>query len=72
MTSGEREKLLYRESITDRQKEIIQKCLNRLFSHPLWDEPEGEVDSLLVSARKQDELFAKKGLTERYVIYGEE
>nr|SPS04608.1 conserved protein of unknown function [Candidatus Nitrotoga fabula] len=72
MTSGEREKLLYRESITNRQKEIIQKCLNRLFSHPLWDEPEGEVDSLLVSARKQDELFAKKGLTERYVIYGEE
>lgn len=72
MTSGEREKLLYRESITDRQKEIIQKCLNRLFLHPLWDEPEGEVDSLLVSARKQDELFAKKGLTERYVIYGEE
>lgn len=72
MTSGEREKLLYREAITDRQKEIIQKCLCRLFSHPLWDEPEGEVDSLLVSARKQDELFAKKGLTERYVIYGEE
>lgn len=72
MTSGEREKLLYREAITDRQKEIVQKCLNRLFSHPLWDEPEGEVDSLLVSARKQDELFAKKGLTEKYVIYGEE
>lgn len=71
MTSGEREKLLYRDSITDLQKTIVGKCLNRLFSHPLWDEPEGEVDSLLVSARKQDELFAKKGLTERYVIYGE-
>ncbi|WP_144733291.1 HNH endonuclease domain-containing protein [Extensimonas perlucida] len=71
MTSEERERLLYRKPISDHQKAIIQKCLNRLFSHPLWDEPEGEVDSLLVSARKQDDLFSKKGLTEKYVIYGE-
>lgn len=71
MTSGERERLLYRKPMTEHQKEIIQKCFNRLFSHPLWDEPEGEVDSLLVSAKKQDDLFAKKGLTEKYVIYGE-
>lgn len=71
MTSAEREHLLYRESITEHQKTIIRKCLSRLFSHPLWDEPEGELDSLLVSARKQDEFFAKKGLTEKYVIYGE-
>jgi hypothetical protein len=71
MTSGEREKLLYRESMTEHQKTIVQKCLNRLFAHSLWDEPEGEVDSLLVSARKQDDLFTKKGLTEKDVIYGE-
>lgn len=71
MTSAEREHLLYRESISDHQKTIIQKCLSRLFSHPLWDEPEGELDSLLVSSRKQDEFFVKKGLTEKYVIYGE-
>ena len=71
MTSGERERLLYREPMTEHQKDIIQKCLNRLFSHPLWDEPEGEIDSLLVSAKKQDDLFNKKGLTEKYVIYGE-
>jgi len=70
MTSEEREHLLYREPMTDHQKTIISKCLARLFSHPLWDEPEGELDSLLVSARKQDELFAKKGLTEKYVIHG--
>jgi hypothetical protein len=71
MTSEEREKLLYREPMTQHQKGIIQQCLNRLFSHPLWDEPEGEIDSLLVSARKQDDLFSRKGLTEKYVIYGE-
>ena len=71
MTSDEREKILYREPISEHQKAIIQKCLNRMFSHPLWDEPEGELDSLLVSARKQDELFERKGLSQKYVIYGE-
>lgn len=70
MTNDERERLLYREPLTEHQKNIISKCLSRLFSHPLWDEPEGELDSLLVSARKQDDFFEKKGLTEKYVIYG--
>lgn len=69
-TNDEREHLLYREPISDKQKNIISTCLGRLFSHPLWDEPVGELDSLLVSARKQDDFFSKKGLTEKYVIYG--
>ena len=71
MTSEEREKLLYRSAIPSHQKSIIQTCLNRLFSHPMWDEPAGEIDSLLVSAKKQDDLFSRKGLTERYVIHGQ-
>ena len=71
MTNEEREKILYRESITEKEKNIIQKCLNRLFNHPMWDEPPGEVDSLLVSAKKQDELFSRKGLTEKFVIHGQ-
>lgn len=71
MTSDEREKILYRDPISPHQKKIISTCLSRLFNHLLWDEPEGEVDSLLVSARKQDELFQRKGLTEKFVIYGE-
>ena len=62
MTSDERKKILYRDPISPLQKNIIAICLNRLFNHLLWDEPEGEVDSLLVSARKQDELFQRKGL----------
>jgi hypothetical protein len=45
-------------------------CLTRLFSHPIWDDPNPEIDSLLVSARKQDDLFARHGLTEKYVING--
>jgi hypothetical protein len=45
-------------------------CLRRLFSHPMWDDPEPQIDSLLVSAQKQDDLFNQKGLTEKYVLYG--
>lgn len=71
MTNDERQKSLYRPAMTAQQIEIVKRCLHRLFSHPLWDEPEGEIDSLLVSARKQDELFVKKGLSEKFVIYGE-
>ena len=70
MTNEEREKILYRPALQDKEKQIIKKCLNRLFTHNLWDEPEGEIDSLLVSAKKQDDLFNRKGLTEKYVIYG--
>lgn len=70
MTNDEREKMLYRQIIDDNQKKVIKTLLHRLFNHSLWDEPEGEIDSLLVSARKQDELFNRKGLTEKYVIYG--
>jgi ABC-type cobalt transport system substrate-binding protein len=71
MTNEEREQILYRQTIDDHQKEVIQKCLGRLFNHPMWDEPEGEIDSLLGSAKRQDDLFNRKGLTEKYVIHGE-
>ena len=71
MTNDEREKLLYRKSINEKQREIMKQCLNRLFSHPLWDEPDREIDSLLVSAQKQEDLFNRKGLTEKYVVSGE-
>jgi hypothetical protein len=71
MTNDEREKMLYRPAITTHQKDVVQHCLNRLFSHPMWDDPEPEIDSLLVSARKQDELFNRKGLSEKFVIHGE-
>ncbi|MDP9057047.1 MAG: chromosome partitioning protein ParB [Pseudomonadota bacterium] len=70
MTSAERDAMLYRQPITDKEKEIIRVCLERLFSHPMWDAPEPTIDSLLVSAQKQDALFDGKGLTEKYVISG--
>lgn len=70
VTSKDKERMLYCGVISDKQKELISVCLVRLFTHPMWDEPEGELDSLLVSAKKQDELFERKGLTESYVILG--
>jgi len=71
LTNDDRNKLLYRDIMDEKQKGKIKICLTRLFNHPFWDEPEGEIDSLLVSARKQDELFIKKGLTEMYVLTGQ-
>jgi len=71
MTNEERERILYRPPISSQQIYIVKACLQRLFADPMWDEPEGEIDSLLVSARRQDDLFIRKGLTEKFVIYGE-
>ena len=70
MTTAERDAMLYRPAITDKEKEIIRVCLKRLFSHPMWDAPEPGIDSLLVSAQKQDALFDSKGLTKKYVVSG--
>jgi ABC-type cobalt transport system substrate-binding protein len=42
------------------QKERISKSLQRLFNHPLWDEPDGEIDSVLLSARKQDDYLIER------------
>lgn len=70
VTNEDRERLLYRKAITSDQKNVVRACLNRLFSHPMWDEPEGEIDSILVSAKRQEDLFKRKGLTEQYVIFG--
>jgi hypothetical protein len=69
-TEDERSRLLYRPEMTEDEKERIRTCLSRLFNHPLWDEPEGELDSILVSAKRQDELFTRKGLSPMFVLTG--
>lgn len=70
LTEEDRQKLLYRELMSNEQKERIEVCLKRLFDHPFWDEPKGEIDSLLSSSTKQSDLFDRKGLTEFYVVTG--
>lgn len=71
MTSEDREHLLHRPEIEQDRLQVVRTCLRRLFSHPMWDDTDNEIDSLLVSARKQEELFNRKGLTEKYVIHGQ-
>ena len=70
MSQDERDKLLYRAKLTKEQAERISTSVSRIFSHNIWDEPEGEIDSLLVSAQKQHDLFNRKGLTISYVLTG--
>ena len=69
-TEDERTKLLYRSELTAEDKARIKTYLGRLFSHPMWDSPEGEIDSLLVSAKKQKDLFDRNRLTPLYVLTG--
>lgn len=70
-TSEQRDKLLYRPIIQDYQLKSIEICLERLFNHPMWDEPKGsDVDTFLTNSKSQKEFFEKKGLTELYVLTG--
>jgi hypothetical protein len=69
-TEEERIRLLYRPEMTNDHRERVQTYLSRLFNHPMWDMPEGEIDSILVSAKKQEDFFKKHGLTSIYVLTG--
>jgi len=69
-TEDERTKLLYRPTLTNQDRERIKTYLARLFNHPMWDMPEGEIDSILVSSKKQEDLFRRNGLTSLHVLTG--
>lgn len=69
-TAEEREKLLYRQPLTHDQVERAQTCLERLFDHTLWVDSNPEIDKLLASATKQEELFSRNSLTASYVLTG--
>ncbi len=69
-TNEERGKLLYRTLLTEDELNRIECSLKRLFDHTLWLSPDPEIDKLLVSAQKQEELFKKNSLTVKYVLTG--
>jgi len=69
-TEPERERLLYRPRITEDQTQRMRAQLQRIFRHPMWDSPEGEIDTLLSSAKKQEDLFTRNRLTRTYVLTG--
>src|SRR5258708_14453408 len=52
MTNDQRDTMLYRPAISEQQKEIIRHCLSRIFAHPMCDNPEPEIDSLLAYAKR--------------------
>ena len=71
ITNDERVRLLYRAKIQDYQLKSIEVCLDRLFNHPMWDEPFGsDIDTFLTNSQRQTDFFTKKGLTEIYVLTG--
>jgi len=71
ITNDERVRLLYRPKIQDYQLKSIEICLDRLFNHPMWDEPiGGDIDTFLTNSNRQNEFFQKKGLTEIYILTG--
>ena len=69
-TSEERQKLLYRQLLTQDQIDRIDTYLGRLFNHSLWVDNNPEIDKLLLSASKQEDLFNKHSLTINYVLTG--
>ncbi len=71
VTEQERTQLLYRTETTSDQKGRIEACLKRLFGHSMWDMPEGQIDTLLSSSKKQDDFFKQYNLTPHYVVVGQ-
>ncbi|GHV92937.1 hypothetical protein AGMMS50268_34400 [Spirochaetia bacterium] len=70
ITANDREKLLYRPTLTKDQIDRIGTSFDRLFNHSLWVDPNQEIDKLLMSASKQEDLFNKYFLTINYVLTG--
>jgi hypothetical protein len=69
-TTNEMEKLLYRQILSKDQIDRIETYLERLFNHTFWDDPNPEIDKLLASSGKQEDLFNKYSLTINYVLTG--
>ena len=66
----EREKLLYRPSITKDQIDRLKACFKRIFDNTLWLSPDKDIDAKLTTSTKQDALFNQYGLTKYYVVTG--
>jgi hypothetical protein len=69
--SEERERLLYRP-IDDSQFEIIEKLLDRLFGHKVWEDPDPELNDLRYdNAERAKDMLRKSGLTTNWIITGQ-
>ena len=69
--SEDRQRLLYRE-MDDSQFEVIEKRLDRLFSHKVWEDPDPELNDLRYdNAERAKEMLRRSGLTPSWILGAE-
>lgn len=67
----DRERLLYR-TLEDSQFAVIEKLLDRLFSHKVWEDPDPELKDLRYdNAERAKEMLRKCGLTPTWILGAE-
>jgi hypothetical protein len=67
----ERKRVLYR-LIDEDGFETIEKLVQRLFSHKVWDDPDPELKDLRYdNAERAKEMLRKYGLTPNWILGGE-
>jgi len=67
----DRERLLYR-TLEDSQFAVIEKLLDRLFSHKVWQDPDPELKDLRYdNAERAKEMLRKCGLTPTWILGAE-
>jgi len=67
---AQQQKNLYRQKMTDSQKEEFRMFLKRLFNHPFWLQNDPTIDKALGAASSIKDIFEKQGLTTNYIISG--
>jgi hypothetical protein len=67
----DRERLFYR-ALDDKQFAVIEKLLDRLFSHKVWEDPDPELNDLRYdNAERAKDMLRKSGLTPTWILGGE-
>lgn len=67
----ERKRLLYR-SMDDSDFENVERLIDRLFSHKVWEDPDPELNDLRYdNAERAKEMLRRWGLTPNWILGGE-
>lgn len=67
----DRERLFYRE-LDEKQVGVIEKLLDRLFSHKVWDDPDPELNDLRYdNAERAKDMLRRSGLTPTWILGAE-